>query len=100
MQAIEIKQPGGPEVLVPCEVAVPQPGAGQVDDQTVGIGEGNHRILGAGIELELGAGAGGTGTHIDPAQLGAVGDVPAQRSDQGDRQRELRQIDPPDAHAG
>ena len=30
MQAIEIKQPGGPDVLVPCERAAPQPKAGEL----------------------------------------------------------------------
>jgi NADPH2:quinone reductase len=30
MKAVEIAQPGGPEVLVPCERPVPVPGVGEV----------------------------------------------------------------------
>jgi len=30
MRAVEISKPGGPEVLVPVEVLVPEPGAGEV----------------------------------------------------------------------
>ena len=45
MTAVTISTPGGPEVLVPVQVAVPQPGAGQILIKVAAAGVNRPDVL-------------------------------------------------------